>query len=265
MRPIIPFFLSIGCALSAPAWEAELSPAKPGSHPPVSPSVLDFSLSWKGMLKAGVLRIEFAPPANPKPGAFVIKSSASSRGAAATLFPYSHSYWSEIHPATLASRHFSSTETDSKETVVTANRYSPAKVSVHEVTTETKSGAVTTETFAFPHGQARDMFSAILYIRSQTLAPGEEHTLLLLPFTSPYLLKVTVEAKEKHLGRDTLRLSFALRKIDRTTHALVPYKKLRKPVTVWLSDDADRIPVELRASVYIGDVRAVLTGFAKTP
>jgi len=45
----------------------------------------------------------------------------------------------------------------------------------------------------------------------------------------------------------------------------VPYKKLKKPVTLWLSDDADRVPLELRAAVYIGDVRAVLTNFSKTP
>ncbi len=140
-----------------------------------------------------------------------------------------------------------------------------SKVEVKEVSKINETGAVSTESFDFPYGIARDMFSAILYIRSQKLAPGEEHTLLLMPFKTPYLLKVTVVAKEKHLGQDSLQLSFALQKIDRTTLKLRTYKKLKKPVTVWLSDDADRIPIELRASVYIGDVRAVLTGFSKNP
>jgi type II secretory pathway pseudopilin PulG len=81
----------------------------------------------------------------------------------------------------------------------------------------------------------------------------------------PYTPKVKVEAREKHHGRDALPLSFGLRKIDRTTHELAPYKKLKKPVTLWLSDDADRVPLELRAAVYTGDVRAVLTDFKKTP
>ncbi len=265
MRTIIPFLLSIGCALSAPAWKAELSPAKPGHHPPLTSSTLDFTLSWKGMLKAGALRMEFAPKGVKKPGAFVTKCSASSLGAAAALFPYSHSYWSEIDPATLSSRYFQATEDDDKENVVTTNRYSGGSVSIREVTTVSETGAVNSDAFSFPYGPARDLFSAILYVRSQKLDPGEEHTLLLMPFRTPYLLKVRVEAKEKHLGRDTLRISFGLRKIDRTTHALVPYKKLKKPVTLWLSDDADRIPIELRASVYIGDVRAVLTHFSKAP
>jgi hypothetical protein len=51
---------------------------------------------------------------------------------------------------------------------------------------------------------------------------GEEQTLLLMPFKTPYLLKVRIEAKEKHLGR---------------------------------------IPIKLRASVYIGVVGAILTHF----
>lgn len=40
--------------------------------------------------------------------------------------------------------------------------------------------------------------------------------------------------------------------------------KLKKTVILWLSDDADR-PPKIRAAVYIGDVRAVLTDFSKLP
>ncbi|MFM2196641.1 MAG: hypothetical protein RLZZ505_73 [Verrucomicrobiota bacterium] len=265
MKVIIPFLLCFCCALAAPAWKAELSPPTPGHHPDIASSTLDFTLSWKGTLNAGKLRMEFAPKSARKPGVFVTKCTASSLGAVAKLYPYSLSYWSEIHPGTLNSKYFHATEDHGKETVVTTNRYSSGKVSVSEITTLSKTGAVSTDTFSFPIGPARDLISAILYVRSQKLDPGEEHTLLLMPFRTPYLLKVKVEAKEQHLGRDALRISFGLRKIDRNSLALVPYKKLKKPVTLWLSNDADRIPIELRASVYIGDVRAVLTHFSKTP
>jgi hypothetical protein len=74
-----------------------------------------------------------------------------------------------------------------------------------------------------------------------------------------------VEAKEKHEGKDAIRLSFAMQKIKFDTRELVAYKKLKKPVTLWLSNDIDRIPLEVRASVYIGDVRAVLSKHTKTP
>ncbi len=265
MRSLTVLFFTTVCLAAAPAWETQLTSAKPGSHPAISPSTLDFSLSWKGMVKAGRLRIEFAPAGVKKTGSFVTKSSASSEGAAALLFSYKHSHWSETHPATFAAKYFHSTEDDDKESAVTTNRYSSSGVSVKEVATQLKGGAVATEAYKFPFAPAHDMYSAILFIRSQKLDVGDEHTLLLLPFKSPYLLNARVEAKEKHMGRDTLRMSFSMRKIDRTTRELKPYKKLKKPVTVWLSNDADRVPLELRAAVYIGDVRALLTGFTKHP
>jgi hypothetical protein len=56
-----------------------------------------------------------------------------------------------------------------------------------------------------------------------------------------------------------------MQKIKFDTRELVAYKKLKKPVTLWLSNDIDRIPLEVRASVYIGDVRAVLSKHTKTP
>ena len=265
MRYLFVLYLTATCLTSAPAWKAELTSTKPGSHPPISPSILDFTLSWKGMVKAGALRIEFAPLGVVKSGSFVTKSSASSQGLAALLFPYQHSYWSEIDPKNLRAKSFDATEDDDKESIVTSNRYRPEGVTVKEQTTNLKSKAVSTEAYTFPFGPAHDMFSAILFLRSQKLDVGEEHTLLLLPFKSPYLLRVRVEAREKYMGRDTIRMSFSMWKIDRATHELQPYKKLKKPGTIWLSDDADRIPMELRAAVYIGDVRAVLTSFTKHP
>lgn len=251
-------------ALSAPAWTSELTSGKAGSHPKMPSCTLDFSLSWKGMVQAGTCRLEFAPPGESKPGAMVIKSTASSQGAAAALFPYKHSFWSEVVNSTLQTRYFKAIDEDAKEKCVTTNHYSSGKVSVNEVATIFKSGTVQTRSFTFPH-TSRDIFSAILFIRSQKLAVGEEHTTLLLPFISPYLLKVRCEAKEKHMGKDSLRLSFSMTKIDKNTGELKNYKKLKKPVTLWLSDDIDRVPLEIRAAVYIGDVRAVLTNFQKNP
>ena len=40
--------------------------------------------------------------------------------------------------------------------------------------------------------------------------------------------------------------------------SLKPYKKM-KTSTLWISDDEDRIPLELRVDAFIGDVRMTLT------
>lgn len=261
------FFISLVATTlhAAPEWTKQLTSTASGYHPPLASSKLEFSLSWKGILEAGYLDIEIAPKGAKKSGLLVVKSSAHSQGVAKKLFPYTHSYWSEIYPVTLAPRYFKSTETDSEEKIVTTNHYSPAKTEVSEASTDLESSKTTTRNATFIQPNVRDLFSAILFVRSQKLDVGETHNMVILPFKSPYLLKVKVEAKEKHEGRDAIRLSFAMQKINIKTNELVPYKKLKKPVTLWLSDDTDRIPLELRASVYIGDVRAVLSKHTKKP
>lgn len=265
LRFLLPLALATATLRADPEWAKEITSATVGTHPANESGKLEFSLSWKGIVQAGYLDIEIAPKEISKPGYLVIKSSAYSQGFAKKLFPYSHSYWSEIVPNTLESRYFQSTETDSKEKIITTNRYNASRVEIQEITTRISTSKKTTRTETFTQPDVRDLFSAILFVRSQKLDVGDSHTMLILPFKSPYVLKVSVDAKEKHEGKDAIRLSFALRKINLKTNELVAYKKLKKPVTLWLSDDTDRIPLELRASVYIGDVRAVLTKHTKTP
>lgn len=83
------------------------------------------------------------------------------------------------------------------------------------------------------------------------------------PFGNPYLLRVRVLGREVHKGRNAIRLSVGMQKIDRKTQELQPYKKLKQDATLWLSDDAARIPIEFRAAIFIGDVRATLVGHRK--
>jgi hypothetical protein len=108
-----------------------------------------------------------------------------------------------------------------------------------------------------------DIFSAMLHVRSQKLDTGDTMSLLVQPFGAAYLLRVRVDGREVHNGRKTIRLNVGMRKIDRKTLELLPYKKLKKDAVLWLSDDADRVPVELRAAVFIGDIRATLVSHHK--
>lgn len=265
LRIALLLFLGASGLRAKPEWMKELTSSKPGTHPPIESSKLEYSLSWKGILKAGYFDLEFAPKKVSKPGHLVIKSTAYSLGVAKNLFPYTHHYWSEVKLGSLDSHFFQATETDSKEKIVTTNHYSASKVDLNEVTTTLSNSKKSTLTKSFGEPNVRDLLSAILFVRSQKLDVGETHNMVILPFKSPYFLKVRVEAKEKHEGKDAIRLSFAMQKIKFDTHELATYKKLKKPVTLWLSDDTDRIPLELRASVYIGDVRAVLAKHTKTP
>ncbi len=260
---LLAFFLCTAALPAAPAWKAELtSPAK-GPHPDLKPIALDFQLSWKGMIDAGTIRMEFAPPDVKKRGAYVIRSSSRSQGVAARLYPYQSHFWSEVHPGTLRPRFFQATEIDKKSDETTTIRYFDNRVESKQVEVNLKTRASKTSTEVFPFAPVFDIYSAMLHIRSQRLAPGDRITLLIHPFDNPYLLRVRCHGRENLNGRPAIRLTVGMQKIDRKTLQLLPYKKLKRDATLWISDDADRIPIEFRAAVFIGDVRASLVRSTK--
>jgi len=71
-----------------------------------------------------------------------------------------------------------------------------------------------------------------------------------------YLANITVLGRETHMGRKAIKLRVSMQRIQENLE-LKTYKKL-KSATVWLSDDSQRIPLEVRAKVWVGDVRMSL-------
>lgn len=267
MSPVFSFallpLLLAPLAAAAPAWKKELTSPAPGPFAKPVPSVIDLRLTWKGMINSGTMRIEFAPPNARKPGTYLVRSSSASTGAAAAVFPYKSDFWSEIDPTTLRPRFFHSTEADKKKAATTRVRYFADRVESHEVAKIAKTGLSKETKRIYHFAPVYDIFSGMLHVRSQKLAVGDRVVLVIHPFDNPYLLRVRVLGREVHNGRNAIRLSLGMQKIDRKTEELKPYKKLKQDATLWLSDDADRIPIEFRAAVFIGDVRATLVGHHK--
>jgi len=250
-------------ATAAPEWRKELNSPNAGTHPALKPTALDYRLSWRGTINAGKLRMEIDPPDAKKTGRSVIRSSAESTGAAARLYPYSHHFWAEIQPRTLKPVFFQGKETDRRETATTRVRYFPDRVESHEHSVAKRGGKVTTKNITFHHRDVHNIFSALLHIRSQDLSAGKKYTILCQPFDNPYLVTVQSHGAEDHNGRSAIRCTVSMRKINRDTLKLEEYKKLRRPATLWLTNDADRVILELRAAVFIGDVRATLVNQQK--
>ena len=78
------------------------------------------------------------------------------------------------------------------------------------------------------------------------------------PFGSPYLARIKVLRREAHRGLNCLKMDLRLNKIG-PDGKLLDYDKMKK-ATLWLSDDRERLPIEIRSEVFIGDVRAILVG-----
>jgi hypothetical protein len=248
---------------AAPGWMKELTPANPGSFPKIPPSVLEFQISWNGTIQAGHAKVEFSPVDVKRTGTYIVRSAARSQGTAALLFPYQTNFWSELNPETLRPRLFHALETDDTEKIDTTVRYFPNRVEFHETNKTLKTGKNQITDRTAPLSPVFDIFSAMLHVRSQKLDAGDTISLLVQPFGSTYFLRVKVDGREIHNGQKTIRLNVGMRKIDRKTLELLPYKKLKKDAVLWLSDDADRVPVELRAAVFIGDIRAKLSSHLK--
>lgn len=257
-------FLGINSiAVAVPAWQRQLTATAPEliSTPP--PSRVEMQVSWNGMIDSGKIRIDFAPPDAKKPDSYIVRFSSSSTGAAAVIFPYQGDFWSEIDPRTFRPKFFHAVEVDKRERKTTTVRHLQNRVESLESTKAFKSEILTHKRSAFKFQPVYDIFSAMLVIRSQRLNTGDDLLLALHPFNNPYLLQVNVMGREIHQGRKAIRLIIGMQKIDRDSMKLRPYRKLKRDITLWISDDEHRIPIEFRASAFIGDIRATLTDHRK--
>jgi hypothetical protein len=252
-------------ALALPAladWKDEITPPKLGPHPRLAPQEFDYRLSWKGMLDAGALTFTFGKPDPKHPSDYTARASGGSTGLASRLFHYQVAMTSRLDPATLHPRHSVGVHDEGDEINTTRNIWAGTLVRTEQTLRLPESGKQATVHSELRFSPLHDVFSAMLQVRSHKLADGDRLVLPLLPSNKPYLLRVQVLAREKFAGRDTIKLDVALQKIDPKTWTLLPYKKMKR-TTLWLSDDANRIPVELRAEAFIGDVRMTLAAARK--
>jgi hypothetical protein len=173
------------------------------------------------------------------------------------LFPYTFTFTSFAKLSDHRPLVFVATEKDNKEVVETKNSYKAPGMHFNSTTTLHKSKKVIPRSHIFTAKAIHDPLTAMLAIRRQTLTKGSVIQLCCHPFASPYLIKVTVLGREKHLGYDCIKLDIQIQKINKKTGKLLSYNKLKK-ATMWITDDGQRIPVELRSKVFIGDVRATL-------
>ena len=160
-------------------------------------------------------------------------------------------------------RSFTGIETGSKKKTTTRNTYTATGVQVRQTVCALASGREFSGGHEFKFQPVFDLFSAMLYIRSKPLATGDKLSIVVHPLAAPCLLGATVVAREAHDGRDAIRLDIKLQRIapDLT---LQPYVKM-KQASLWLSDDQERIPLDLRTEVFIGDVRMTLARSTPLP
>lgn len=247
---------------ASPAWQAELTPLNAAAHTRLAPCRLDYRVSWKGLIDAGAIHMEFGNPANARGGSYVVTSTGESMGPASALYDFKSWYWSEMEPGSFRPKVFHTVEDVEKRRVTYHLDYSPKGVSWQRTTKIVTTGFQYDNKGAFSFTPVHDIFSSMLFVRGRKLDNGDNLSFVIQPGDDPYLVRAHVDNREDHDGHAAIRLTVKMLKIDSTSLELLPYKKL-KEATLWLSDDADRIPLEIRAGVFIGDVRVTLANKAK--
>lgn len=251
-------FFAAPLARANPAWVSEVNLTKPGPHLKVRPIQLTYDLSWNGSVTAGQATIRFGHPDPRYPKSFVAQSYGSTTGFARKLFTFDFNYTSFLRKTNYRPQVFVADEKTKKERKVTETRFSRKGVVSAETETDLPAGPPSTRSSSFAYPNALGVHSAVLWVRSLDLKPGQESVFVVMPFRSPYLCRVTHLGNEVLSTRRTVKYDLKLQKIDRKTLELKPYDKV-KSFILWISDDAERLPLEFRSKVFIGDVRAVLT------
>lgn len=258
--PALLALLAIFTAPSLRAWQETLTPDRPGPFPEVAPFAAIFKIGWSEIEAAR------AHAAITYDGSQVaLAAGGGTEGFARSLYPLDALFLGTVDRPTLhtlRSDQVESYASRSLTTIVTGS-----------------NGALQTLSIPLPAGQkppkwknvkvkpVRDFFAGMLFIRSQPLAKGETVRLLMFPGGSPFLVEIeSVGTRQIDLDngpRDALQLDLKIQRVNtKKGNTLEPHPKFRSG-KIWLSNDAERIPLRAEVEIFIGYVFAEIVDYQK--
>jgi hypothetical protein len=255
IRPrILPaiFALLVFCSSSfAENWEAILSKDPPGNFPELRPLRASYRFGWSG-LTAATGDVHFTKPSENK---VQLDGTGRTIGLVRALWKLDVNYLATASAETLRPIETQQTESYRSKKIVTHLTFTNNGVT--RVRTDGKGAAeAKTRQFNFPN--LFDLFSAMLYLRSQPLKDRSVYRIVAYPATNAYLATVTVIGRERisvHAGNySAIKLDLQLKRIGKHRQ-LEPHRKFRR-ATIWVSDDAERLLLRIEAQVFVGTVFA---------
>ena len=244
------FFRFSASLCASPSWEATVAKDPPGNFPEPRPVRTNYHFGWSGFT-AGTGDIQFSKVGKR----FQLDASGGTTGLVRALWKLDATYRGLVNAETLRPIESKQAETYRKKKIVTELKFSDSGVS----RTRTEGSASNTaKSFNFPN--LFDLHSAMLYLRSQPLTDHSVYRLVVYPATSAYLTNVTVLSHEHvtvHAGSfNAIKLDLQLKRVGKNFE-LEPHRKFRR-ATIWISDDANRIPLRIEAQIFVGTVFAEL-------
>jgi len=248
-----PLLLFASAALAA-KWEATVTASSPPSFPGPRPLHAKYGFGWSGFPGATAdIRVT-----KPSAERFQFDGTIHTTGLVRALWKFDATHTSSANAGTLHPLEMKQIENVRDKKTVTSLSFDANGVTSKETETPGKSAGPKVRRFDSPN--LFDLYSALLYLRSQPLQDRSIQRIVVYPATSAYLATVTVLARERLTGPtgtyNTIKLDLQLSKIGKTRE-LEPHKKFRR-ATVWLSDDSDRLLLKIQAQIFVGTVVAEL-------
>jgi hypothetical protein len=251
--PAIFAFLTFCSSSLAENWEATLSKEPIGNFPEMRPLRASYRFGWSG-LTAATGDVHFTKPSENK---FQLDGTGRTIGFVRALWKLDVNYQAIASAQTLRPIETQQIESYRSKKIVTHLTFTNNGVT--RARTEGKGAAeAKTRQFNFPN--LFDLFSAMLYLRSQPLKERTVYRVVAYPATNAYLAAVTVVGREKssvHAGSySAIKLDLRLKRIGKQRQ-LEPHRKFRG-ATIWVSDDPERLLLRIEAQIFVGTVFAEL-------
>ena len=231
-------------------WREQLTPAQPGTFPPPRPYRSSYSFGWGAFTAARADFVFTRPLANELRLAVSVKSI----GAVRALWRLDAQHVAVCRADTLHPISARQTEAYKDETLTTTIDFKPDEVT--RLRTSNKGGKNPARPKRFAMPDVFDLFSALLFVRSQPLSPGSTYQIVVYPSTNPFLAQVDVAVlrKIKVAGRtqEAVQLNLKLRRIGKDKE-LVPHQKFKR-ASAWISNDSDRVILKIEADIFVGSV-----------
>ncbi len=244
-------------------WFSELTKTAPSKNLNLRPVQLNFSLGWKNRLNAGAFSVVVQEDGSAQN--LVGKATGKTTGLARALWPYDMNATSTIGKSDLRSRNFAMTEKVRSKSASYKIDFEPTRqiTQVTETNKKKNGGKPTTKKYNFPYDFGRDLLSSVFYVRSQPLNHGDKVTVLVSPSQKTYLARFQVTGRETRTvakkNYQAIRLNLQISKV-RHDLSLETYTKVKK-ITLWVTDDEYRLPLELQSDLFVGSVTARLDSY----
>lgn len=236
-------------------WRESLTPDVAGPFPAVRPFEAEFSIGWSDV-EAARARIEIGDRGDE----MHLAASGGTNGLARLLYQLDATLDASSSKPNYQPVYSVQNESYSKRTINTQIVSRPD--GIWRLRENMPPGENPARWKKIKISPLRDLFSGMLYIRSQKLEPGETVSTIVFPGDSPFFVEMKSLGTEKITiagsPREALKLDLRIRRINlKKGDSLEPHGKFQNG-TVWLSNDADRIPLRAEVNIFIGYVFAEL-------